>query len=488
MARQHESFLRSQRRTTRVLNEPEMKRPNYWERHRGFNPYLVRGRAPSITHSVGKKIGSASYAPFAPVSYKVPKGGGAGTRDVSVYQVADATVSLLLYRGLIRKNAARLSQRAYAYRNDRTSVDALLYLREELRDRKRVYVAEYDFSKFFDSIDHEYVRRTLVDGNYLMTELERTLIEQFLTSRLAVDPYDPESTARRTVGLPQGTSVSLFLANVAATPIDRQLERIGVGFARYADDTLLFDSDYGRISQAVEALHDVSELMGVAINQSKSPGIRILVPGEESSAEFASTVSIDYLGYRVSEKSLAFKKSVEDKIKERTQRLVYENLVREPLKGTQDPARLTVTDRDYVTLVWQMRRYLYGNLSEREVRRFAAGEVPNRKFIGLMSFFPLVDDAERLAELDAWITRTVWSGLRRRRLLLGATAVGSTPHGKTIAEIRRLKITSGKTGASIDLTLPSVALMASVIRSAVAAHGASVVNGSSTPYSYNAED
>lgn len=469
-ARLYEDNERRARRSSVSQSQLKPIRPDYWRKAPGFDPYLVRSRANSIAHSVGRKLRSHDYDPFPPTTYAVPKDDGTKVRHVSVFQIADATVSLMLYRGLLVKNVPKLSQRAYAYRADRTGFDAIMHLQDEFRGKQRLYVAEYDFSQFFDNINHDYIRRTLKDGGYLMTGLEQVLIEKFLTCRQSAG-----STERRDIGLAQGTSVSLFLANVAATPIDRQLEDIGVGFARYADDTILFDTNYGKISAAVEALHNLSVVMGVDINQKKSKGIRLLTREPDAAAEFESTSFVDYLGHRISPKAIAFKSAVLGEVKTHVSGLIYDNLLREPIRGTQNPLRLTTTDRDYATLVWQLRRYFYGNLSEREVRRFARGSVPMRRFIGLMSFFPLLDDHAQLEEFDNWVTDQIWLAMRKRHRILGRAATGSAPNGLARSELRKFQTTSGSTGKSVDLRLPSLALMAQVVNQASRTYGPAVV-------------
>ena len=103
------------------------------------------------------------------------------------------------------------------------------------------FLIRADFSKFFDSIAHEHIRRVLADQRFFVTEREHRVIDAFLKApSLEVHEYSTESTREREKGIPQGTSISLFLANVAAYPLDRKLEALGVGFARYADDTLIW--------------------------------------------------------------------------------------------------------------------------------------------------------------------------------------------------------------------------------------------------------
>ncbi|MCP4305227.1 MAG: hypothetical protein GY788_10205 [bacterium] len=379
-----------------------------------------------------------------------------------------------------------LSARAYAYRKDVSAQNAIQYVQSEFKGRTRLFVAEYDFSKYFDTIDHEHIRRVLAD-HFLLTEVERCAIDGFLQVA-ACDraAYVPEGGARRDRGIPQGTSISLFLANVAAWELDRVLERIGVGFVRYADDTLIWSTDYGRICDAVELLHEHADAIGVAVNLAKSPGVRLLVPPGAGS-EMESTESVDYLGYQLGLGATTLKKSATAKIKKRIGELVYWGLLHEPLDKTQALSRFSGNvDQDYVSVIWRIRRYLYGDLSEKAVRRYQRREAPLRRFRGVMSAYPLIDDAEELWLLDDWILNQLFLSMRKRTALLRAQGIGPAlppPHDVPRSSLRTLKTVGTKTGETIDLSVPSVRKIAAVIRSAAAQHGPSVV-GRADPYDY----
>ena len=167
-----DEYRRRRRRTTRAIPPLELKRPNYWSLAKGFDPYFARARAECIAYSIQRKIVGKSYTPHSPYQHFVPKKGG-GLREVCVFQVADSAVSRVFYNSLIGKNRARLSSRAYAYRDDITAQDAIQYIAAELSGKTRVFVAEYDFSKYFDNISHEYLRLVLRDRQFLFTALSR---------------------------------------------------------------------------------------------------------------------------------------------------------------------------------------------------------------------------------------------------------------------------------------------------------------------------
>jgi hypothetical protein len=407
-------------------------------------------------------------------------------REVCIYQVADGAVSKMLFEGVLQKNLPLLSARAYAYRKDVSAQNAIQYVRSELAGQSRLFVAEYDFSKYFDTIDHDHIRKTLRD-HFLLTEVESSVIEGFLrVSPSRISGYSAVGGPDRTTGIPQGTSISLFMANVAAWSLDRELERTGVGFVRYADDTLIWSRDYSQICDAVETLHQYASDMGVAVNRLKSPGIRLLVP-EGSVGEMESTSHVDYLGYRLGIGRTSMKPSAVDRIRQRVTNLIYWNLLHEPIHGTQNSIRFSGdVDRDYVSLIWRLRRYLYGDLSERALRRFQQRDAPLRRFKGVMSAYPLIDDGSELKEIDGWILTQLFLAVRKRTRLVGPSSTVPQlppPHGCGRKELAGLRVRTSTTGQEIDLSVPSVRRIAQAIRIAASRYGPGVV-GRADPYNY----
>ena len=477
------------RRRRRSLNPPpllEVVRPSRWDESPAFNPYLVRKRSASIAHAMTGKLKNGTYQPLRPASFNIPKASG-GERRVNTYSIADEVISRRLYQSLMGKNSAKLSAHSFAYRNDRTPHDAISYIHNDMKNEHRLFVAEFDFSKFFDLISHEYVWEAFSSLGIIASPLERFLIRTFLTHPPAsVDGLGSERVAE--VGLPQGTSISLFLANVAATPIDRSLERLGVGFARYADDTLIWSGSYEKICAASHILQEAARVIGSPINFEKSPGIRILSKPEARSPEIEETKSVNYLGHTLGLNSVRMRESAVNRIKSRVQTLIYTNLLMEPLRNNQSLDAITSNDRDYVTYVWQLRRYLYGPLSENDVRRFQHGAIPAMSFQGVMSFFPLVDHDKDLVELDVWIATQTWLALKKRQRLLssyGKTAPRTW--GLSRSQLIKLKSFSGRTGEEIDLRLPSLRRIAGAIRLAVDTHGLAAVSDGSDLYLYESE-
>jgi RNA-directed DNA polymerase len=112
--------------------------------------------------------------------------------------------------------------------------------------------------------------------------------------------------------------------------------------------------------------------------------------------------------------------------------LIYSNLLQAPQKGQIVADRVSgEIDKDYVVMLYQIRRYLYGELSESQLRKYMARQTPLMKYHGLMSFYPIVDDERLLKELDGWLIGSGHRALQLRARLLGRAGIPTLPqpHG-----------------------------------------------------------
>ncbi|SDO30199.1 reverse transcriptase domain-containing protein [Halobacillus aidingensis] len=400
----HIEHERNKKRFGEAYSNKEVKKPFVWSVDKKYNPFYVLKNSEKIASAIAKKIKEGTYKPKAPYIHEIPKGNGK-KREITVYQIPDAAVSNYLYKRLLSKNKHRLSSLSYAYRNDRNVHFAIQDIGLDLQSNSRLFVSEFDFSDFFGSINHQYLYDQLDQNGFMVSDFEKQIIESFLGSLER--------------GIPQGTSISLFLANIVCWKLDRSLESEGLRFARYADDTVVWSSNYNKICESFELISKFSKEAGIEINADKSNGINLMVkPGLPS--EFDKTKEyIEFLGYKLSLSSISIKEESVNKIKKQISYLLYKNLIK-PLKGYQ-LKNIIVPSNDedpaLVTAMMQIRRYLYGNLSESKLKSFVNGKYKRIRFKGIMSFYPLIDDVEQLKELDGWLKSTIYNTLKLRKKL-----------------------------------------------------------------------
>jgi len=414
----HNHLVLAHRRNKRRITNPpikDVKVPFEWSIDKKFNPFYVLKRKKQIAKSISRKILNGTYAPSSPYNKEIPKKGG-GIRKICVYQIPDSAVSDRFYYNLLSKNKHRFSSLTYAYRNDRNIHFAIQDIANELITTPRIFVAEFDFSDFFGSIKHSYVLDQLRENAFLISKTEMSVINAFLA------PFNGK-------GIPLGTSISLFLANVACWRLDRSLENEGIRFARYADDTIIWSKEYSKISKAYELINLFSSETGIKINYQKSDGISLLQK-KNMPAEFINTKEyIEFLGYKVSTEFIGIKDNSVKKIKKQISYLLYRNLIQPlkttPFKGVNIPEY--DLDKDFLTSIMQIRRYLYGNLTEITLRKYLNGTYKVLSFKGIMSFYPLVNDECQMRELDKWLVSTIMNSLNLRKKLF-------KNHGTTFQE------------------------------------------------------
>ena len=299
----------------------DIKFPAYWACDQGFNPYHVRKHYKSIAYAIKKSLASNSYAPRPAVIHEIPKAGG-GVRQLSVFQVADQAISKMIYDRLMAKNSSRLNPKCYAYRKDKTVHDAILNISYDLRGAQRIYLAEYDFREFFSSVNHSQVERALSDRRFYLTNQEMKIVMRFLKApRLPTSAYSGNSSSQSTRGIPLGTSISLFVANLMTYSIAEELEKLGVGFAFYSDDSVIWSDSYEKISEAAKVISNVAEEIGLSINFSKSEGIRLLTPAG-APRELAATDSVSFIGHKIDTEQISMGDSLVSKVKQRLSQLI----------------------------------------------------------------------------------------------------------------------------------------------------------------------
>jgi hypothetical protein len=396
----HQEWERNCRRIDGAPDK-EVKTPEYWALDSKFNPFYVRRNAAAIARSIARKIAGGVYAPHEPHRKTIPKPGG-GERQLTVYQIPDAAVSTYFYSRLLAKNRHRFSSFSYAYSNVHFAIQDIAV---DLAQNARTFIAEFDFSDFFGSIDHAFLFAQFNQNGFLVSAEEEAVIKAFLRDRVQ--------------GIPQGTSLSLFLANLVCWKLDKFLEKAGLKFARYADDTVIWSPSYNAICESFNIVNAFSRDAKVPINLKKSDGISLLAK-DGLAAEIVSKSSFNFLGYAIGVEVVSIRDKTVQRIKKQVSYLLYRNLLQplksKPLKGLLIPANNR--DKALLVAIMQIRRYLYGGLLHRDIVDYIKGRKRSLHFKGVMSFYPLLNDIGQLRDLDGWLISAIHRCVRARSDLL----------------------------------------------------------------------
>lgn len=147
--------------------------------------------------------------------------------------VVDRVIQQAIAQKLTPIFEPQFSDNSYGYRPGRKAQDAIRKCQQNI-DEGFEYVVDMDLEKYFDTVNHgklvEVLSRTIKDGRVI------SLIHKYLTAGVVVGSKFEDSE----VGVPQGGPLSPILSNTMLNELDKELEKRGHRFVRYADDMLIF--------------------------------------------------------------------------------------------------------------------------------------------------------------------------------------------------------------------------------------------------------
>jgi RNA-directed DNA polymerase len=222
-----------------------------------LTPYLA-----AQWETIREQLLTGRYQPQPVRRREIPKPGG-GTRTLAIPTVLDRFIQQCLLQVLQPQYDPAFSDHSYGFRPGRSAHQAVRAAQRYIQSGRR-WVADVDLAKFFDRVNHdllmERLSRRIADGRVLR------LIRRYLVAGMMADGVVVE----RHEGTPQGGPLSPLLANVLLDEVDRELERRGLVFARYADDLNVYTGSRRAADDAMATLKRLFARLRLQVNEAKS--------------------------------------------------------------------------------------------------------------------------------------------------------------------------------------------------------------------------
>jgi group II intron reverse transcriptase/maturase len=222
-----------------------------------LHPWLVEN-----WEAVRAKLLDGNFQPAPVREQEIPKSGG-GVRKLGIPTVLDRLIQQAVLQVLQPMFDPTFSQHSHGFRPGRSAHHAVCEAQRYIQEGRRV-VVDVDLEKFFDRVNHDVLMGKLAKriGDKRMLGLIRCYLEAgVMADGVVVERYE---------GTPQGGPLSPLLANVLLDEVDKELEKRGLAFVRYADDLNVYVRSKRAGGDALQLLKRLYGKLRLRINESKS--------------------------------------------------------------------------------------------------------------------------------------------------------------------------------------------------------------------------
>ena len=240
------------------------------------------------------EILEGSYEPSPVRKVEIPKPQG-GVRTLGIPTVIDRMLQQAISQWLSPKYEEQFSEHSYGFRPNRNTHQAVVQAQSYLNEGK-VWVIEIDLEKFFDKANHDRLMYLL--SRRIEDKPTLRLIRKYLTCGI----LEGGMVSQRIEGTPQGSPISPLLSNIVLDELDKELEKRGHSYVRYADDCSIYVQSEASAKRVAESIVEyIEEKLLLKVNREKT---KISRPTESSLLGFSFFRNGNGWEIRIADKSI----------------------------------------------------------------------------------------------------------------------------------------------------------------------------------------